>query len=140
MNIDKKVKNTILELIHKHNTIDIFKICELEGIQIRFKDYNTEFLKGRCVKLLGKWIIYINCNYNLKSQQLLCAHEIGHIMLHKNSNVNDFDGSDPVLEFEANLFAAHYMFDERDYDLKFSSMNNYLLKNVIDENLILKIN
>lgn len=138
MNIDKIIKSTILELVYKYKIIDIFEICRLEGIQIKFKNYDIDFLKARCVRVCGEWIIYINSKYTLKSQQILCAHELGHILLHNNSYVNDFDGNDPVLEFEANIFAAHYMLDEKNYDLKFASMNNYLLKKLIDENLILK--
>ena len=135
MRIDVKIKNILLRLANKHNTVDVFDICKLEGIQVIFKDYNPNGIKARCIKLYDEWIIYINSNFSLKSQYILCAHELGHIMLHPDCNINNFSGCDYELEHEANLFAAYFVLDENLYDLKFSSMNSYLLSAVIDSNI-----
>lgn len=134
MNVDN-IKNILVDLANKYNTIDVFEICNLEGIEVKFKNYNPDGMKAYYTKVLNKTIIYINSNYDLKSQKLLCAHELGHIKLHPHCIVNHFHGSNEALEYEANLFAAYFMLDENLYSMSFCSMNSYILKNIIDKNL-----
>ena len=71
-----------------------------------------------------------------KSKQILCAHELGHIVLgHKG--VNNFEADDLDAEREANLFALYMLFDESEFDIKFENMSNYLIKYTLDKNIIL---
>ena len=70
-------------------------------------------------------IIIINGRYEHKSQLVLCAHELGHALLHSDDNV----------EYEANLFAVSLLFNESDFNMKVLNMSNYLLKQVLDYNI-----
>lgn len=61
--------------------------------------------------------IYINENDPIRRQLFTCAHEIGHIILHKNQgNIVDFRSSfvNPVdnIENEADMFAAELLMPE----------------------------
>ena len=72
------------------------------------------------------------------SRQVLCAHELGHALLH-NDVLNKYSGSYRSIvnqtEYEANLFAVALLFDESDFNMPLRQMNNYLLKGVLDFNI-----
>ena len=71
-------------------------------------------------------------------RQILCAHELGHALLHEEG-VNRFEGSYETVvnnvEYEANLFAVALLFDEWKFNVPISSMSNYVLKSILDCNL-----
>jgi Zn-dependent peptidase ImmA (M78 family) len=75
------------------------------------------------------------------SKKVLCAHELGHALLHEDL-VNNFaitsKNITTNLEYEANLFAISLLTNDNidDYlTIPISKMNNYLLKSIIDYNL-----
>ena len=69
---------------------------------------------------------------------VLCAHELGHALLHSDA-VNNFAATSKNafknVEYEANLFAVSLLFDEEDFNIKMLNMSNYLLKQVLDYNI-----
>ncbi len=71
-------------------------------------------------------------------RQILCAHELGHALLHEEG-VNRFEGSYEAVvnnvEYEANLFAVALLFDEWKFNVPIASMSNYVLKSILDCNL-----
>ena len=86
-------------------------------------------------------IISINDDYTDFSKMILCAHELGHALLHQNC-VNYFSATGhnhhASVEYEANLFALALLTDEtfdRALPIPLENMNNYLLKTIIDYNL-----
>ena len=78
-------------------------------------------------------IIIINGRYEHKSQLVLCAHELGHALLHSD-DINNFavtsKNAFKNVEYEANLFAVSLLFNESDFNI-----SNYLLKQVLDYNI-----
>ena len=78
-------------------------------------------------------IIIINGRYEHKSQLVLCAHELGHALLHSD-DINNFavtsKNAFKNVEYEANLFAVSLLFNESDLNI-----SNYLLKQVLDYNI-----
>jgi Zn-dependent peptidase ImmA (M78 family) len=88
-------------------------------------------------------IISINKAYTESSRRVLCAHELGHALLHGERTCNHFAGSSTVAfdneEYEANLFAVALLTDE-DINgriaVPIEKMNNYLLKTILDYNII----
>ena len=55
--------------------------------------------------------IYINDKLDLYSQKIICAHELGHYILHRNLNAFELFDTDTesITEFEANLVAKEIM-------------------------------
>ena len=133
MNIKQKITRALQFFNKEFNTFDPFELCDKLKIKIRFKKYNVEAMKGYVVKIVDdNIVIYINDNLSDISKRIVCAHELGHVLLHEDAG-NYFDGGDDDKEFEANLFAALLLLNQNDYDIKFENMNNYLLQKVIDE-------
>ncbi|MCI8750911.1 MAG: ImmA/IrrE family metallo-endopeptidase [Lachnospiraceae bacterium] len=55
--------------------------------------------------------VYINKRYGKYSQKIIAAHELGHVLLHKNDAINmlDADDKNSIREYEANIFAMEFM-------------------------------
>lgn len=109
-------------LKRKYDETDPFRLCKNLNIQLLFIPMGTEpesckwfFLKQSRIKC-----ITINSDLSILFQRIICAHELGHAILHKNkSGINafhDFGLFDSVssLEYEANIFAAEFLLDDDD--------------------------
>lgn len=133
MRIEQKINRALQFISNECNTIDPFEICDRFGIKIVYKNYNVEVMKGCMIKIADdNMIMYINCNLSKKSKEIICAHELGHALLHDNTG-NYFHGGDIEKEFEANLFVAYLLLDQSDYSIRFENMSSYILQNAIDE-------
>lgn len=135
ISLTSRIKNT-------WNTNDPYKIAEKFGIVVLHRDNCYKDFTAQTVKFPGyPTIISINNVYSAFSKKLLCAHELGHALLHEGY-VNHFAITDQNVvtnvEQEANLFAISLM-TESDVDeslcMPLATMNNYLLKAIIDHNL-----
>lgn len=73
-------------------------------------------------------IIYVDINLDAYSQKIVCAHELGHYMLHKDMNELYDADSNTYTEFEANLFIALLM------PQVFSKIDIESLKSITDFN------
>lgn len=73
------------------------------------------------------------------SRKVLCAHELGHAILHDNCVINRFTGTKDAVqnytEYEANLFAVALLFNEEDFNRPISAMSNGMLKMILDYNI-----
>lgn len=124
------------------HTNDPYEIAERMGICVIHRDTNVDGFTAQTVKIDGyPTIISINNAYTDFSKKLLCAHELGHALMHENC-INHFATTSSNIatsvEAEANLFAIALLSDAVfDYELKvpLSQMNNYLLKSIMDYNL-----
>lgn len=117
----------------KFNTTDPFILCKNLGISV-LKTSIKCFL-AYTVGSLDHATIRINRNItDFKSKKVLCAHELGHAILH-GTGYNEFNGYDMIKEYEANLFAVAFLFDKDDFNIPLESMGNYILKGILDYNL-----
>jgi len=122
-------------------TRDSFLIAQYYGIRLSFRPANTGLFKAQTIRM-EKYptIICLNENYTLLSQKILCAHELGHALMH--DGVNYFDINQRNVrgdeEFEANLFAVALLFDDRDFNIPIKNMNNATLLSVLEHNIALK--
>lgn len=127
----------------KHwHTDDPYEICNKLGIEVVFRksvlpDFTAQVLKREGLPA----IISINDDYDDFSKRLLCAHELGHALLHDNM-VNSFavnrKNAQTNLELEANMFAIALIGSDdinRELSTPLEAMNNYLLKTIMDYNL-----
>ena len=95
----------------KFNTRDPFEICKCMDIHIHYKDLGNNLKAYYFCQSRIKNII-INCRSGIIVRRILCAHELGHAVLHGKlaamrgfQEMELFDTLVPI-EYEANLFAA----------------------------------
>lgn len=120
-------------------TRDPFKIANELGILVEYHKYDKG-IRGYCTKVFDKLFIVINSIYNDKAQRIICAHELGHAILHsehlKPVFSAAFEGYEKdKLEYEANIFAAALLLDQDSLNTKISTMSNYALMSIFNENL-----
>lgn len=118
-----------------NNPMDIAKRF---GIMV-LNDVNEKKQSARTIKVDNyPTIISISGCNTPRAKYILCAHELGHALLHE-SGVNQFEGNYRSIvdntEYEANLFAVALLFDENAFNLPLKSMSNYILKSILDYNL-----
>ena len=108
------------KLIRKFKTCDPFELARRMNILVKFRsDFVTQ--RGASVIILGNRVIFINANLSEQMQRMVCAHELGHLLLHRASygeeawvlNHELFDMKDE-LEYEANVFAANLLIDDEE--------------------------
>lgn len=122
------VEDIVLQLIKKHHTNDPFKIAKAEGITILYQELGKVCGYFRSYKRVP--IIHINNSLDFYMQRLVCAHELGHAILHSGVNTaffkrNTFLSTDK-LEIEANSFSAYLLIPEE------SLFDSYEQKTIYD--------
>ena len=104
-------------LVSSFHTRDPFVICDNLGILVRFKDIGN--VKGIYTFYKRNRFVIVNSLLCDDEKKIVCAHELGHDMLHrsliKNAHIYDKHLNDFSLrpEFEANAFAAELLIDDR---------------------------
>jgi len=130
--------------IHWH-TNNPYEIAKRLGIQIIHTKSSLKDFTAHTIKVTGyPTIISINDAFTEFSQKVLCAHELGHAILHEDC-VNHFatttTNASTNVEYEANLFAVALLGDNDLFDnlsIPLENMNNYLLKTILDTNIVRK--
>ncbi|MBQ8278208.1 MAG: ImmA/IrrE family metallo-endopeptidase [Roseburia sp.] len=128
------------------NTNDPYKIAERLGIVVLPRDNCTKGFTAQTIKVPGyPTIISINDAYTEFSKKVLCAHELGHALLHEDC-LNHFAITSKnvatKVEKEANLFAIALLSDydiDTQLSVPLANMNNYLLKSIMDYNIQLNV-
>ena len=105
------IKKKIAHLKLKYETNNPFNLAKSLGILILYEDLGN--IKGYYNKQLRMKQIHINCNLSRHEMHFVCAHELGHALLHQNENTqflrnNTFLSIDK-LEIEANKFAMELL-------------------------------
>ena len=138
----KDIKKLAEDLRDNYGTRNPFKLAERYGIRVVVSKMLPIDRKAYTIKSDNyPTIIIINGRDEYRSQLALCAHELGHALLHTD-DINNFavtsKNAFKNVEYEANLFAVSLLFDERDFNIKVLNMSNYLLKQVLDYNIVLE--
>ena len=110
------------ELITKFDTRDPFELCKAIGVEVFYADLGN--LKGMYKYLKKNRFAVINENLDVYTRTLVCAHELGHDILHqdlaKKICLQEFIPYDMRSrpEYEANLFASEILLpDEKIFTL-----------------------
>lgn len=127
------------------HTNDPYEIAKRLGIDILHRENSIKGFTAQTIKIAGyPTIISINDAYTDFSKKVLCAHELGHALLHENC-VNHFAVTSKNIttnvEQEANLFAVALLTNhniDKELIIPLASMNNYMLKSIIEYNLKFK--
>lgn len=104
--MQESIQKIINKLIKKYDTTNPFELCEHLDIKV-FKTPLPN--RGICMHDRRIPMIFINETLDYHEQKKVCAHELGHALLHKGYNVAFFEAytyfSTERFETEANLFA-----------------------------------
>ena len=105
------IKGIVKSLIKKHNTNDPFQLCECLNIVLRFENLGS--LLGYYDTNYRIHTIHINQNISASLQRFVCAHVLGHALMHRDANVpflraHTFYCTDK-LERQANTFAIELL-------------------------------
>ena len=110
------------KLKRQYGESDPFKLCGLMGISVLYKDMGKDenSCKGFFLPQSRVCCIVINDNFSPEFQRVICAHELGHAVLHKNiAGVKDFHdfymfNQNSQRENDANIFAAELLLKDED--------------------------
>ena len=116
------IKLRVLNLIARHRTRNPFKLARLLNIEIVYEDLGE--VRGFFKKILRRKFIFINNKLSEFDQKLVCAHELGHAVLHSSNRIQFLIDNTKLLrksriEDEANLFASWLLFPEDDVEFEF---------------------
>lgn len=105
------IKGTVEKLIKNNNTNNPFEICKALDIVVKFENLGNIF--GYCDTHFRMRSIHINENVPEHLQAFVCAHELGHALLHRNINTpflskNTLFSIDKI-ERQANTFAVELL-------------------------------
>lgn len=107
MNIKQKA-NSLAKRYNSRNPFEIIKNLNVILVYYPLKD-----VRGFYQFFQRNNIIYIDENLSENEQIMVCAHELGHMILHKNSNALFMDTRTHFVttkyENEANAFAAELL-------------------------------
>lgn len=101
-------------LTKRHDTSDPFAIAKSLNIHVLYEDLGT--IRGYYNTAYRSRFIHINRDLSPDEQLMVCAHELGHAVLHKNSNtcfyLNHTCFSVSKLEWEANCFMTMLLYSD----------------------------
>lgn len=118
--MDNRAISMPRRLIRRFSTRDPFEISDALGIAVLIR---SDFVrqKGAFAVVGNNSFIFINDNLSEYMQRLVCAHELGHALLHRRLGsvpggmieFEIFDIKDET-EYNANVFAANLLIDEEE--------------------------
>ena len=108
------VEKVVESLCRKYGTRDPYDIANCRGIRVLHLPLGG--IKGYYSKCYRQKIIHINNDFSLEDQRFTCAHELGHAILHPNSNTPFLITCTlyPIARFEkeANYFAVDLLYPD----------------------------
>lgn len=114
--IDLDIRKKVAQLKKKYGTNNPFELASCLGISVFFEELGS--INGYYNKQLRMKQIHINCNLPEHIQKFTCAHELGHALLHPNSNTpflrNHTGFSINRMEMEADKFAIDLLITDDD--------------------------
>ena len=118
--VEHIINQAIADGLINDGLVDINKIVEREGIEIKKDSTLSSAISGylRCID--GKWVIGVNASHHLKRQRFTIAHEFAHYIYHKD-DYGDFvdeeiyfrSESTNNIEYKANQVASELIMPEK---------------------------
>ena len=113
--ITKEYIEQVSEIIHKEFKIenqiqvDPVAIAEEFGFAVFKSTFDSDNISGMVINSNETKSIYINENDSLNRQRFTVAHELGHIILHHESNEKSYKVFDilPITIAKFTLFSSH---------------------------------
>ena len=112
------ISSVVEKLCRKYRTRDPYELCKALGVKIRLKDLGTDikayyFYQSRISNIVLNW------NVSESVRLILTGHELGHDQLHRDiAKIKGFQETELFVasspnEYEANVFAAELLIDEK---------------------------
>lgn len=105
------IRNLVQSLVRKYNTRNPFEILRQKNVILVYAPLNG--VRGFYQYFQRNHIIYIDENLSDSEKRFVCAHELGHLLLHKKANALFMDThtffNTEKYEVEANTFAAELL-------------------------------
>lgn len=112
------IKRLVNSLVRKHKTRDPFEIIENLNAIVVF--HPLQGVRGFYQYFQRSNIIYIDETLSEHEQRLVCAHELGHMLLHKKSNAIFMDSRTQLnttkYEIEADRFAMDLIMSDKEIE------------------------
>ncbi len=115
------IEGIVDQLKEKYGTGDPDILACAMGVHIYEREDFTRLL-GMSAKVGGRSCIFLNAGMESQERRIVLAHELGHTVLHEEeegiSGVIQFTlfNTNDRTEYEANVFAAHLLLDEKDIE------------------------
>lgn len=113
------IHSKVVEITKKYSSRDPFDICRSMNIHVHYKDLGNALKAYYFCQSRIKNIVINSCSC-VSIRRILCAHELGHAVLHGElaamrgfQELGLFDKTIPV-EYEANLFAAELIISDEE--------------------------
>ncbi|ARA99096.1 ImmA/IrrE family metallo-endopeptidase [Geobacillus thermodenitrificans] len=110
----KAIKEVVRQLIKTHKSNDPFQIAKEKNIIILFAELGNTL--GFYSSYKRTQFIHLNSQLDEMMQRFVCAHELGHAVLHPDSNTPFLRAntlfSVEKLEVEANTFAVELLLSD----------------------------
>ncbi|EOU1475821.1 ImmA/IrrE family metallo-endopeptidase [Clostridium perfringens] len=104
------IKNLANQLVKKYGLRDPLEITLSKGIILLEEDLGEVYGYSHTYK------IHLNKNCSLKTKRLVCAHELGYLLIHPKEEIHVVTDSSlgPKDDFEryARIFAAHLLISD----------------------------
>lgn len=101
-----RIKTIVTEIVKQHGSSNPYEICRnLDVILLRVP---LKKVNGFYQRFEDEDLIFINDTLNTEESMLVLAHELGHLILHKDVNslyLDTYNQSTNRYEVEANAFA-----------------------------------
>lgn len=110
------ILDAVNNLVRTHKTRNPFEI--IMGMNVILVFYPLDGIRGFYQYFQRNNIIYIDNQLSDKERRFVCAHELGHMLLHKNFNSIFMDTRTQfhtdVFEAQADKFAMHLLISDDD--------------------------
>jgi len=135
----KNIKEIADKLINRFHINDPFELAENLGINVWYRDLKG--LKGFYKYHQKNRYIILNENLDEVERKIVCAHELGHAIVHRSKNIVGFNENTLLMnvgkdEYEANVFACEILISDKEvldllsHDLDVSQMARCLYTDV----------
>ena len=108
-NIERITSN----IVKKYNTDSPFELCDYLGINVIYQEL-PDCVRGFFIKILKSFVVVINNTVDEDEAKVVCAHELGHIILHSETNSISLNSRTHLCtskyEREADLFAVIFSY------------------------------
>jgi len=138
VNRTDEIINFVRDMKKTWKTTDPMILASTYGVRVMYLEGRSDGFRANTIKFPNyPPIISLNNNLSWRAKTVLCAHELGHALLHEG--VNHFDVTRKNLigneEYEANLFAVALLFDEDEFKIPLKHMSNSLLMILLQYNI-----
>ncbi len=131
----KSIKAIVSYLLEKYGTLNPFELCDCLNIKVLKYDLGKD-IKG-CIQRTpdGRVMIFINSELREEEMKYICAHELGHAILHEEISLNYFVQNPMQVknkyEIEADKFAAEILVNHEINDHRYRELNVEQLSSII---------